>query len=153
MKKSVLNIQSDSKGEIMRFNTIAKQAVWGLGLVVSTVSAVAMAENVYVIAHPSVELSQFEVQQVYKGEQEFAGAIKLVPVDNAAVQSDFLDKAMHMDAGKYAALWIKKGFRAALTAPSTKSGDTEVINFIRNTRGAVGYVGAPSDDVKLLHKY
>ena len=135
----------------MRFNTIAKQAVCGLGLVVFTVSA--MAGNVYVIAHPSVELSQFEVQQVYKGEQEFAGAIKLVPVDNAAVQSDFLDKAMHMDAGKYGALWIRKSFRAALTAPSTKSGDAEVINFIRNTRGAVGYVSAPSNDVKLLHQY
>ena len=137
----------------MRLNTIAKQAVWGLGLVVSTVSAVAMAGNVYVIAHPSVELSQFEVQQVYKGEQEFAGAIKLVPVDNAAVQSDFLDKAMNMDAGKYGALWIKKSFRAALTAPATKSGDAEVINFVKNTRGAIGYISAPNDNVKLLHKY
>ena len=136
----------------MRLNIIMKQAALALGLAVLTLSA-AMAGNVYVIAHPSVELNQFEVQQVYKGEQEFAGAIKLVPVDNAAVQSDFLDKVMRMDAGKYGALWIKKSFRAALTAPPTKSGDAEVINFVRNTRGAIGYVSAPSKDVKLLHKY
>ena len=137
----------------MRLNIIVKQVALALGLIVLTLSAVAMAGNVYVIAHPSVELTPFEVQQVYKGEQEFAGTIKLVPVDNAAVQSDFLDKAMNMDAGKYAALWIKKGFRAALTAPPTKSGDAEVINFVKNTRGAIGYVSAPSNDVKLLHKY
>ena len=136
----------------MRLNIIVKQAAVALGLVVMTLS-VAMAGNVYVIAHPSVELNQFEVQQVYKGEQEFAGAIKLVPVDNAAVQSDFLDKVMRMDASKYGALWIKKSFRAALTAPPTKSGDAEVINFVRNTRGAVGYISAPSNDVKLLQKY
>ncbi len=137
----------------MRFHTIAKQSFWGLGFIVLTASAAAMAGNVYVIAHPSVELTQSEVQQVYKGEQEFAGAIKLVPVDNAAVQADFLDKVLSMDAGKYAALWIKKGFRAALTAPITKSGDAEVINFVRNTPGAVGYVSSPPANVKLLQKY
>lgn len=135
----------------MRFNTIAKQAVWGLSLVVLTVSA--MAGNVYVVAHPSVELNQFEVQQVYKGEKEFSGAIKLVPVDNAAVQSDFLEKVLSMDAGKYGALWIKKSFRAALEAPPVKSGDAEVISFVKKTRGAVGYVSTPSNDVKLLHQY
>ena len=88
----------------MSLNTIAKQVGMGLGLTVLTVlavSAVAMAGNVYVVAHPSVDLSQFEIQQVYKGEQEFAGAIKLVPVENAALQSDFLDKVLKMDAGKY----------------------------------------------------
>ena len=137
----------------MTFNTISKQAMWGLGLSVLTVSTVAMAGDVYVIAHPSVELTSFEVPQVYKGEQEFAGAIKLVPVENAAVQSDFLDKVLKIDAGKYGALWIKKSFRAAMTAPQVKSGDAEVINFVKQTRGAIGYVSVPSADVNLLQQY
>ena len=137
----------------MKLNTIVIQSIGCLGLLALTVSAVAPAGNVYVIAHPSVELTQFEIQQVYKGEQEFSGVIKLVPVENAAVQADFLDKVLNMDAGKYGGLWIKKSFRAALTAPKTKSGDAEVINFVRQTRGAVGYVSMPAEDVKLLQKY
>lgn len=136
----------------MRFHTSTKRIILGLGLAGLAVSA-AMAGNVYVIAHLGVELSPLEIKEVYSGEQEFVGSIKLVPVDNAAVQSDFLEKALSMDAGKYAALWIKKSFRAALTAPAVKSGDAEVINFVKQTPGAVGYVSAPAGDVKLLHKY
>lgn len=137
----------------MRFNTTGKLAILGLGLIGVFVSAAAVADNVYVIAHPSVELTQAEIKDVYLGEKQFAGPVKLVPVDNAAVQGDFLEKALHMEASKYGALWIKKGFRSGLAAPEIKSGDAEVIHFVKKTPGAVGYVGAPADGVKLLHKY
>lgn len=137
----------------MRLNTFRKLAILGWGLMGMAVSATAMAGNVYVIAHPGVELTQAEIKDVYLGEKQLAGSVKLVPVDNAAAQGDFLEKALNMDASKYGALWIKKGFRGGLSAPDVKSGDAEVINFVKKTPGAVGYVGAPADGMKPLHKY
>ena len=124
---------------------------WGLLGIIAAVPAI--AGDVYVIAHPSVTLTGAELKDAYLGEKQFIGSVKLVPVDNAAVQSDFLAKTLNMDAGKYASLWIKKGFRGGLASPPVKSGDAEVINFVKATPGAVGYVSAPVQGVMLLHKY
>ena len=137
----------------MRIITTTKLALLGMGLLGVAAAASAMAGDIYVIAHPSVELTQAELKDVYLGEKQFAGAVKLVPVDNSAVQSDFLHKAMGMEASKYGSLWTKKGFRGGLTAPPVKAGDTEVISYVKSTPGAVGYVGAPAPGAKLLHKY
>ncbi len=138
----------------MPFKACVKRGLLGLGLMGIVANVPAMAGDVYVIAHPSVNLTLTELRDVYLGEKQFAGSIKLTPVDNVAVQSDFLTKAIHMDASKYASMWIKKGFRGGLTAPPTKTGDAEVISFVKNTPGAVGYLSAPPPQgIKQLHKY
>jgi hypothetical protein len=123
------------------------------GLMGVMLSGTCLAGDVYVIANSGVELAAAEVKEVYLGEKQLAGSVKLVPVDNAAVQADFLDKVVGMDAGKYSALWTKKGFRDGLAAPAVKSGDAEVISFVKSTPGAVGYVSAPASGVKAVHKY
>ena len=133
--------------------TAVKLTLLGLGLVGGCVITPAMAGEVYVIAHPSVALAKDEVREVYLGEKQFAGAVKLVPVDNAVVQADFLERAISIRADKYAALWVKKGFRGQATVPTTKSGDAEVIKFVKSTPGAVGYVNAPTKEVKELYQY
>ncbi|MDO8413893.1 MAG: hypothetical protein Q7S51_08925 [Gallionellaceae bacterium] len=137
----------------MKYPITMKTVLLGLSLLVAAGSVPAVAGDVYVISHPSVTLTTAELRDAYLGEKQFAGSIKLVPVDNAAVQSDFLAKALNMDAGKYASLWIKKGFRGGLASPSVKLGDAEVVSFVKNTPGAIGYVSAPVQEVMLLHKY
>lgn len=131
----------------------AKITVLTLGLmgVVGTVPA--MAGDIYVISHSSVTLTATELKDAYLGEKQFVGSVKLVPVDNSAVQSDFLVKTLSIDARKYASLWVKKSFRGGLAAPAVKASDAEVINFVKNTPGAVGYVSTPAQGVILLHKY
>ena len=140
----------------MRVESIWKKWVLlglGLGLIGELVITSAAAGEIYVIAHPSVNLTEDEVKAVYLGEKQFAGTVKLVPVDNASVQSDFLERVISMRADKYAALWVKKGFRGDATAPATKSGDAEVIKFVKSTAGAIGYVSSPVKGVKELHQY
>ena len=133
--------------------TAAKLTLLGLGMVGIGVITSAMAGDVYVIAHSSVNLAEKELREVYVGEKQFAGAVKLVPVDNAIAQSDFLERVISMRADKYAALWVKKGFRGQATVPTTKSSDAEVIKFVKNTPGAVGYVSGPASGVKELYHY
>ena len=105
----------------------------------------ANAADVVVISHPGTTLSAGDVKDVFLGEKQFAGSIKLVPVDNASLQSNFLSKFMNMTGDKYTSMWTKKSFRDGLTPPAMKSGDADVIDYVKRTPGAVGYVSsAPS---------
>jgi ABC-type phosphate transport system substrate-binding protein len=106
-----------------------------------------------VIAHPSVNLSADEIRDVFLGEKQLDGNLKLVPVDNSAIQSEFLSKVLQTDAPKYAARWTKKTFREGLAPPGLKGSDAEVIAFVRSTPGAVGYVSRPWPGVKVLEKF
>lgn len=106
-----------------------------------------------VIAHPSVVLSAEEVRELFMGDKQLAGNVKLVPVDNGAQQADFLVKVLQMDPTRYAARWIKKAFREGLNAPMAKRSDAEVAAFVRATPGAVGYVSTASVGVQTLQKY
>ena len=137
----------------MHKKAIMKTVLLGLSLIGSIIATPVWAGDVYAIANPGVDLTEAELKDVYLGEKQFAGSVKLVPVDNAAVQSDFLEKVLSMEASKYGALWIKKGFRAGLAPPAIQPGDASVISFVKSTPGAVGYTGVPAQGVKLLHKY
>lgn len=136
----------------VKFTTI-KLTLLSLGVAGVVTIAPATAGDVYIIAHPGVELAEAEIREVYMGEKQFAGTVKLVPVDNALVQTDFLERVISMRADKYAALWVKKSFRGDATVPPTKSNDADVIKFVKSTPGAIGYVSAPAQGVKALQQY
>ncbi len=107
-----------------------------------------------VIAHPQLELNAEEIRDVYLGEKQLAGHLKLLPVDNSALQNDFLEKVLQTDARKYAARWTKKSFREGLAIPAVKGSDAEVIAYVRATPGAIGYIsGTAPKSVKLLAKF
>lgn len=106
-----------------------------------------------VIAHPTVSLSADEIRDVFLGEKQFAGKLKLVPVDNTAIQPEFLSAVLQTDAQKYSARWMKKTFREGLAPPARKGSDAEVVEFVRSTPGAVGYVSRPAGGVKVLEKF
>lgn len=106
-----------------------------------------------VIANPALNLSAAEVRDVFIGEKQLAGDIRLVPVDNGPAQAEFVAKLLHMELPKYSALWTKKAFREGLVAPPVKGSDAEVIAFVKATPGAVGYVNTSTSGVKVLQKF
>lgn len=108
-----------------------------------------------VIAHPSVSLGHDEVRDVFLGEKQFAGTLRLVPVDNAAAQESFLSHVLQTDLRKYAARWVKKTFREGMAPPAVKGSDAEVIAFVRANPGAVGYIAGSSRGagVKLVQEF
>jgi hypothetical protein len=103
-------------------------------------SSAAIAGELVVVANGNVKLSSGEVADVFTGEKVAAGSVKLVPVDNKEAQADFLSKVVKLDSGKYNAAWAKKSFQDGLTPPKVKSTDAEVIEFVKSTPGAIGYV-------------
>lgn len=110
----------------------------------------ANAADVVVISNSEIAVSANEIRDIFLGEKQFAGNAKLVVIDNAAVQADFLSKVLHMDTAKYNGVWTKKSFRDGLTPPAVKSGDAEVIEYIKRTPGAIGYVSTKPAGVKIV---
>jgi len=118
-----------------------------------TMSSVVHAEDLYVIAHRDLSITASEIEDVFTGEKLFAGAVKLIPVENAGLQAAFVDKAIHISLDRYTTLWTKKSFRDGLTPPLVLSGDAEVVSFVKKTPGAIGYVSKPDPTVKTVQKY
>jgi len=127
---------------------MTNRAIWTVaaGLRASLVGSVlaltlgAPQAQVVVICHPSTTLSADDVRDVFLGEKQLAGAIKLQPVDNAAEQAGFLSKFLAMEPAKYSSAWAKKAFRDGVTAPPMKASDSDVVDFVKRTPGGVGYV-------------
>lgn len=114
----------------------------------------AYAGELYVVANASLKVEPGEVREIFVGDKQIAGGVKLVPVDNATAQKDFLEKVVNLDANKYNTIWAKKGFREGLSAPAVKGGDADVLATVRSTPGAIGYVTAkPPAGVQVVHKY
>jgi len=111
------------------------------------------AGDVYVVTHPGVTLTADEVREVFTGDKQSAGGLKLVPMDNSAAQADFLAKVVKVDAAKYASVWAKKGFREGINPPAVRNTDLEVAAAVKATPGAVGYLSKPAPDLKLVQKY
>jgi hypothetical protein len=116
-------------------------------------SASAQAGDLFVVSGANVTLSADEVREVFLGDKQFAGSVKLAPVENGSLQADFQARVLKVDAARYASIWSKKGFREGLTPPPVRSSDADVINAIKANPGAVGYVSKPTPDVKVVQKY
>jgi hypothetical protein len=126
-----------------------------LGILLLMASSVprAHAGDVYIACSAGVTLTMADVRDVFLGEKQFSGSVKLLPVDNGVLQADFLDKVMKMDATKYTTAWTKKSFRDGSTPPSVKSGDGEVVEFLKHSPGGCGYLGsAPPAGLTLVGK-
>ena len=138
----------------MKINmTISKAIAPSLTLAGLVLAMPVMAADVYVIAHSALTLAEDEVRDVFIGDKQIAGGTKVVPMDNASLQKDFVEKVLKIDGPKYSNIWTKKGFRDGINPPPVKSGDAEVIAAVKATPGAVGYVSSAPAGVKLIKKY
>jgi len=115
-----------------------------LAVLLCTACAVAHAADLYVICNPRVQLTAGDVRDLFLGEKQFAGALKLVPVDNSAAQIVFLEKLLKMNAAKYSTTWTKKSFRDGINPPLVTGSDAEALAYVRRTPGACSYVATPT---------
>jgi hypothetical protein len=107
--------------------------------------------DLYIICNSRVSLTAIDVHDMFLGEKQFAGATKLVPIDNSAAQATFLEKILGMSAAKYSTTWTKKSFRDGINPPLMAASDLEALAYVRRTPGACSYVTSPvSSDVVLI---
>jgi hypothetical protein len=111
------------------------------------------AADVVVIANAAVAMTPEEVKEVFLGELQFSGALKLRPIDNAGAQPEFLSGVLRMTGTKYSAWWTKKAFREGLEAPLLKATDAEVLMFVKGNPGAIGYVTSAPHGVYVVGRF
>jgi len=109
--------------------------------------------ELYVIANKATLITPEEIKDVFLGEKQFSGSVKLAPVDNASLQEEFVVKVLKMNNEKYNNFWTKKSFREGINQPVTRSGDAEVMEFVMRTPGAIGYVRRASKGVSVIKQY
>lgn len=113
----------------------------------------ARAGDLYVISNSGATVSLADVREIFLGEKQFVGSLKLIPVDNSAAQEQFLAKVMKMESAKYTSSWTKKSFRDGVSPPPVKGSDAETIEFVKQTAGAVSYVGTSPAGVNVVGKF
>lgn len=106
-----------------------------------------------IVCNSATSLGAEEIFDVFLGGKQFSNGIKLIPVDNAAAQEEFLAKVLHLSKVKYTTLWTKKAFRDGLRQPLLKSGDAETLEFIKRTPGGIGYVSSIPHGVRVIKKF
>ena len=124
-----------------------------LGVGVAGVTYAAHAAEVYVISSEAVRFAPGELREVFLGERQFAAGRRLVPLDNASLQKDFVGRVVGIDPAKYATAWAKKGFREGINPPDVKASDQDVIAAVRTTPGAIGYVSQVPAGMHVVDKY
>lgn len=107
----------------------------------------------YVVAHLTVHVTPEEVREIYLGNMQFSGNRRLIPVHNGAAQGEFLYSVVRMDPDRYATQWTRKSFREGAMPPPVLLGDAEVLDFVRRTPGAIGYVVANPGSANVILKY
>ena len=124
-----------------------------LGIFSRVNSIEAQAPTIYVVAAQGVNLTGSDVKEVFLGDKAFSGSAKLVPIDNASARDAFLNKTLGLTASKYESIWTKKAFRDAVNPPRVLMNDSDVIDYVKRTPGAVGYVASAPSGVTVIQKY
>ena len=115
-------------------------------------SVAAQGGDLYVICNARVAITAADVRDMFLGEKQFAGTVKLVPIDNSSAQAAFLDKVLQMNAAKYSTTWTKKSFRDGVNPPLVAGSDAEALAYVKRTPGACSYVTTPATDVVVVSK-
>jgi len=111
-------------------------------------AGVARAEELVVIVNakaPVQSVTAKDVKEIFLGETAFWGDVKIVPVgyvDGAAVETDFLDRVVHVTENVYKTYWIKRIFREGGTPPRKVGSTAEALTTIARTPGGIGFVYA-----------
>ncbi len=110
------------------------------------------AIDIFIVCSPDINITKTEIKESYIGNKQLAGSIKLNLVENKSLQNEFLTKVIGIDKSKYDALWAKKSFQDGINAPKVKGSDSDVIDFVKNNSGAIGYVSSPAG-LKVIAKF
>ena len=102
------------------------------------------AGDVVVIGNPNVpSLDAKTIERIYTGRVIEVSGVAVTAVNagiGSAVRTKFLQDYLNEDEEKYAAYWIVRRYIGKGTPPREITGPSAVVDFVRSTPGAIGYV-------------
>lgn len=127
-----------------------------LSLVISSLYLIAPIANagVAVITHPGVKeigLSKDKLAQIYLGKlKNYSNGMSIVAVDlpkGSSASQKFYTSVVHKSDSDMNRYWAKLKFTGKGKPPKELSSDSDVVKFVADTEGAIGYI-----DGKYLNK-
>jgi ABC-type phosphate transport system substrate-binding protein len=114
--------------------------------------------QVMVIANQSVkatEIAKNDLRDVFTGNATtLKDGSQVVPIllKGGPAHEEFLLVYIGKNDAAYRATWRSLVFAGQATMPKTVDGDTDVVDFVAHTPGAIGYIGksSPHEGVKVL---
>jgi len=137
-QKPVPNFRAQLKG--LAFLLVLSLWIW-----VGSVAAAELKE-IAVISSKSFSadaLTLEEVKEIYRGERQIIGGVRLKPIDqrdSQPIRAGFLGKVMNFSSDEYVTYWNNRLFREGGIPPIPKNNSAEVIGAVQDTDGAIGYV-------------
>ena len=121
-------------------------------IIVALFSAHSIAQNFQVIVNPAnsvSELNNSDLSKIFlKTKSSWNDGLKIVPVDlnaRSETRGTFSQEIHGRSVGAIRSHWQQAAFSGAGTAPLERPNDAEVITFVKNNPGAIGYVSAGAD--------
>jgi ABC-type phosphate transport system substrate-binding protein len=119
---------------------------------------IVLAGDIVVICNKSVAESTVgkqDLKNIYMGKKTSWNdnkKIVFVVQDNSGVNDQFLSTYINKSSAQYSSYWKEKVFTGQGTPPKSFATDKEMIQFVTQTDGAIGYVssGEGLDNVKKL---
>ena len=129
-------------------NVVATLALGALAVAVPT--AIASSEASYrVIVHrnnPAEQLAAQEVARLFlKTTRRWDSGAAVQPVDqtlNSPVRQQFTRDVLGQTPGQLQEYWLRQTFSGRDVPPPVRPTETAVVDFVRGTEGAIGYVSA-----------
>lgn len=117
-----------------------------------------LAGDVVLIGNPSVPtsvLSQYEVKNIFMGSTvtwSDGSEVNIVVQKDSPIHEKFLKKYIQKTSPQFSNHWKKQVFTGKGFAPPSKTGDQAVIDFVSQTKGAIGYVSSDTSlaNVKII---
>lgn len=118
-----------------------------LGLLTMTLSATIGQADVAIISHPNLKmpaLNQQQVRQLFLNKStDYAKLQKMAILNNKSEANKvFFKKVVKMSDSKFRSFWSTQVFTGKGSAPVYLATDGEVLEFVANTQGAIGFVDA-----------
>ena len=121
-------------------------------------ASAAQATTFKVIVHPDLNVASLPVSAVsdvfMKKIDRWTNGVTIVPVDQSsgAVRDDFSRVIHGKTANSIRQYWTQQIYSGHAVPPVQKRSDAEVVDYVKATPGAIGYVSetAPTDGVRVI---
>lgn len=107
-------------------------------------------------SNPEASISASDLSKYFlKKTTKWANGEKVIPIDqsaSSAVRGDFSKAALGKSVSAIKSYWQQYVFSGSGTPPIEKGSDAEVIEFVKNNAGAIGYISSTTNtnEVKVI---
>ncbi|MCC5926450.1 MAG: hypothetical protein JJU41_07800 [Bacteroidetes bacterium] len=131
--------------------------IFAILCVLTTISAQAQSYVVIVNNNNAVtELTKAELSEIFlKTKVRWDDGVSIIPVDlnaRSTVREDFTQEIHGRRVAAIRTHWQQAAFSGGGTAPPERNSDADVIQFVRDNPGAIGYISSetPPTGVKVI---